>query len=244
MQILSTNYHTFNRAELAFVNPQSATSRSRLPRLPSPPTPHSTFIRSKRNAPAPRNEVAQFLAEIDGVPVLVRFLVADAATAIDSNLVSKLEKIIDRMEGSSLRHSDHPKQALASVESISSTEHPAQIRAPSNDTVLRVGALELDLLDRTAKRGDRRIDLRPREFQLLKYMMERSDKLLSRAALLKDVWNYKFVPKTNLVDVHVGRLRRKVDGQNEPALIRNVRGVGFVLGAASFSQCSASDSSE
>jgi DNA-binding winged helix-turn-helix (wHTH) protein len=244
MTILSTNYHTFNRAELAFVNAQPATSRSRTPRLPSSPTQHRTFIRSKRNAPEPRNGVAQFLAEIDGVPVLVRFLVADAATAIDSNLVSKLEKIIDRMEGSSLRHSDLPKQALASVESIPSAEHPAQIRAPSNDTVLRVGALELDLLDRTAMRGDRRIDLRPREFQLLKYMMERSDKLLSRAALLKDVWNYKFVPKTNLVDVHLGRLRRKVDGPNEPALIRNVRGVGFVLGATSFSQCSASDPSE
>jgi DNA-binding winged helix-turn-helix (wHTH) protein len=244
MTILSTNYDTFNRAELAFVSAQPTTLRSRPTRLPSPPTGHRGFTRSKRNAPAPRNEVAQFLAEIDGVPVLVRFLVADAAAAIDSNLVSKLEKMIDRMGGSTPRRSDLPKQALASVEWISSAEQPAQLPAPSNDTVLRVGALELDLLDRSAKRGDRRIDLRPREFQLLKYMMERCDKLLSRAALLKDVWNYKFVPKTNLVDVHLGRLRRKVDGPNEPALIRNVRGVGFVLGATSFSQCSAPDPSE
>jgi DNA-binding response OmpR family regulator len=94
-----------------------------------------------------------------------------------------------------------------------------------------VGPLELNLLDRAAKRGDRNIDLRPREFRLLRYMMERSDKLLTRAKLLQEVWNYKFVPQTNLVDVHMGRLRRKVDGPNEPAMIRNVRGAGFVLNA-------------
>jgi DNA-binding response OmpR family regulator len=108
--------------------------------------------------------------------------------------------------------------------------------APPKETVLRVGPLELDLLDRTAKRGDRLIDLRPREFRLLKYMMQRSDKLLTRAALLKDVWNYKFVPETNLVDVHMGRLRRKVDGSNDVPMIRNVRGVGFVLSATPVSR--------
>jgi DNA-binding response OmpR family regulator len=97
--------------------------------------------------------------------------------------------------------------------------------------VLRVGPLELDLLARTARRGDRQIDLRPREFQLLKYMMERSDKLLTRAILFKEVWHYKFVPETNLVDVHMGRLRRKIDGPNEARIICNVRGAGFVLSA-------------
>jgi DNA-binding response OmpR family regulator len=110
--------------------------------------------------------------------------------------------------------------------------------------VLRVGPLELDLLDRTAKRGDRQIDLRPREFRLLKYMMQRNEKLLTRATLLKEVWNYKFVPETNLVDVHMGRLRRKVDGPNEAAIIRNVRGVGFVLSAACFPQVSTRGVSE
>jgi DNA-binding winged helix-turn-helix (wHTH) protein len=102
--------------------------------------------------------------------------------------------------------------------------------------VLRVGSLELDLINRSAKRGDRHIDLRPREFQLLKYMMQRSDTFLTRAALLKEVWHYKFVPKTNLVDVQMGLLRRKVDGANEARMIRTVRGVGFVLDATSPSQ--------
>jgi DNA-binding response OmpR family regulator len=102
-------------------------------------------------------------------------------------------------------------------------------RTQPTETVLRVGSLELDLIDRTAKRGDRPGDLRPREFQLLKYMMQRSDQLLTRAILFKEVWHYKFVPETNLVDVHMGRLRRKVDGSNEAPMIRNVRGAGFVL---------------
>jgi len=107
----------------------------------------------------------------------------------------------------------------------------ANAQAQPNETVLRVGPLELDLIDRTAKRGDRPIDLRPREFHLLKYMMQRIDQLLTRATLFKDVWHYKFVPETNLVDVHMGRLRRKVDGANEAPMIRNVRGAGFVLSA-------------
>ena len=64
---------------------------------------------------------------------------------------------------------------------------------------------------------------------MLKYMMQRSDKMLTREALLKEVWHYKFVPETNLVDVYMGRLRRKVDGSNGAPMIRNVRGVGFVL---------------
>jgi DNA-binding response OmpR family regulator len=117
------------------------------------------------------------------------------------------------------------------AELISNADPLAQPPAPSNETVLRVGPLELDLLDRSAKRGDRKIDLRPREFQLLKYMMQRSDSLLTRATLFKEVWCYRFIPETNLVDVHMGRLRRKVDGPNESPLIRNVRGAGFVLGA-------------
>jgi DNA-binding response OmpR family regulator len=105
----------------------------------------------------------------------------------------------------------------------------ANAQAQPNETVLCVGPLELDLIDRTAKRGDRPIDLRPREFHLLKYMMQRSDQLLTRATLLKEVWRYKFVPETNLIDVHMGRLRRKVDGSNEAPMIRTVRGAGYVL---------------
>jgi DNA-binding response OmpR family regulator len=154
------------------------------------------------------------------------------ADIVHSLVSSKLEKMVDWMRGSSLRR-DRP---LAIVELGSSGEPLVRLLALVNETVLRVGPLELDLIDRAAKRGDRHIDLRPREFQLLKYMMQRSDKLLTRAALLKEVWHYNFNPKTNLVDVHMGRLRRKIDGENEAPMIRNVRGAGFVLDATPLSQ--------
>jgi DNA-binding response OmpR family regulator len=195
-----------------------------------------------------RNGTAELLADIEGLPVLVRLLVQDIPAEMRSDLVtdadihsllsSTLEKVVERMRGSPLRRDDSSKQPPAIVELISSGLPSAQPLAPLTETALRVGPLELDLIDRTAKRDDRRIDLRPREFRLLKYMMQRSDRLLTRATLLKDVWNYKFVPETNLVDVHMGRLRRKVDGSNEPPMIRNVRGVGFVLSATPFSQSS------
>jgi DNA-binding winged helix-turn-helix (wHTH) protein len=217
---------------------------TRLSRRPNTSRVEAAFV-----PPTERNGVTEFLADINGVPVLVRFLVTNMSVNAQSDLVSRdadlqsllsamVEKAVDKMGGASVRRHDHPKQALATVELISSAENLARLPVLSNDTLLRVGPLELDLLDRTARRGDRRIDLRPREFQLLKYMMQRSDKLLTRATLLKEVWNYKFVPESNLVDVHMGKLRRKVDGPNEPPLIRNVRGVGFVLSAAPLAHCS------
>lgn len=98
------------------------------------------------------------------------------------------------------------------------------------ETILRTGPLELDLIDRNARRGGRVIDLLPQEFRLLKYMMRHSDELLSSDALLEEVWNYKFIPKnSNLVHVHMGRLHHKIDGPDEMRMIHNVRGAGFIL---------------
>jgi DNA-binding response OmpR family regulator len=97
------------------------------------------------------------------------------------------------------------------------------------ETKLHVGPLELDLIERTAKRGDRSIELLPREFRLLEYMMRRNGRVLTREMLLREVWKYKFVPKTNLVDVHMGRLRRKIDGPHEPPMILTVHRKGFIL---------------
>jgi DNA-binding response OmpR family regulator len=203
------------------------------------------LVRGAQSPPAPPSEVAALTIDIDGVPVLVRCLLTDTSAVSDlggaaglrARLSRSLEKVADKMRESFRRCDHQPTQALAAVELIASAEHLARLPATPNDTMLRVGTLELDLLDRTARRGDRRIKLRTREFQLLKYMMQRADQLLTRAALLKEVWNYKFVPQTNLVDVHMGRLRRKIDEPAESALIRNVRGVGFVLSATPFSHC-------
>ncbi len=102
---------------------------------------------------------------------------------------------------------------------------PVEARA----TVLRVGPLVLDLIDRKARRGDRAIELLPREFKLLEYLMHRPDQVVTRDMLLKDVWNYRFLPLTNLVDVHVGRLRRKLHVPGDPPLLQCIRGAGFML---------------
>jgi DNA-binding response OmpR family regulator len=254
MRAYKTSRAIHHRIDSEFVGTDSGTSEPRPAsiHLLNSSTGHGqrrSVVRSMPAPPALRNEMAEFCADIDGIPVVVRFLVKDMSAKIQSDFVSKgadihslltstLEKLVGRMRGSSQRRDDFSKQPLAIVE-ISSREPLVRLPAPPNETVLRVGPLELDLLDRTAKRGDRQIDLRPREFRLLKYMMQRSGKLLTRATLFKEVWDYKFVPESNLVDVHMGRLRRKVDAANEAAIIRNVRGVGFILSATPFPQDSA-----
>jgi two-component system OmpR family response regulator len=107
----------------------------------------------------------------------------------------------------------------------------ALLRRPSDsrETVLHVGPLELDLIDRVARRKSRVIELLPREFKLLEYLMRRQTQVVTRDMLLEDVWHYRFPPQTNLVDVHIGKLRRKIDANGEIPLLYNVRGVGFVL---------------
>jgi DNA-binding winged helix-turn-helix (wHTH) protein len=200
---------------------------------------HRCFARSRQAPPTLRNEATELLSNIQGLPNPVRHLVQDVLAELRTDVFSQdadirtllpstLERIADRMRGSSLRHEAGSERRLGSIE-VPSSETPPPVAGA--ETTLRVGALELDLIDRTARRGGRRIDLRPREFLLLKYMMQRSDNVLTRATLLKEVWNYKFVPETNLVDVHLGRLRRKVDAANEAPMIRNIRGLGFVLNA-------------
>jgi DNA-binding response OmpR family regulator len=192
--------------------------------------------------PSSWNEAVEFLTDIDGLPILMRFEVQHLAeemqseldrggTDIRSLLSNTFEKMLERMRGSTVERDDLPKRLPTTVESTPSEEPADGPPSRPNETMLRVGPLELDLIDRTAARAGRQIDLRPREFRLLKYMMQRSDELLTRATLLKEVWHYNFVPETNLVDVHMGRVRRKVDGPHDAPMIRNVRGVGFLLSA-------------
>jgi two-component system OmpR family response regulator len=146
-------------------------------------------------------------------------------------VLSALGAVDDRVRGLRAGGDDYLTKPFATLELIARLE--ALLRRPleGRETVLRVGPLELDLMERTAKRGDRAIDLLPREFRLLEYMMRRKDQVLTRAMLLEEVWNYNFVPQTNLVDVHMGRLRHKIDEPNESPMIQNVRGVGFILRA-------------
>jgi two-component system, OmpR family, response regulator len=104
-------------------------------------------------------------------------------------------------------------------------------RAHRHDLVLKVGDLTLDLVTRQASRHDKTIDLLPMEFKLLEFMMRNAGQMLSRRMIFEHVWEYHFDPGTNLIDVHVGRLRKKIDDPEGPSFIRTERGVGFVLNA-------------
>jgi two-component system, OmpR family, response regulator len=146
-------------------------------------------------------------------------------------VLSALGAVSDRVRGLRMGGDDYLTKPFAVVELTARVDALLRRPAETRETTLRVGQLELDLIERTARRGERKIDLLPREFRLLEYMMRRSDQLLTRAMLLEEVWNYKFVPDTNLVDVHMGRVRHKVDGPGEVQMIHNVRGSGFVLRA-------------
>ena len=115
------------------------------------------------------------------------------------------------------------RELLGRLEAL--RKRPDEIR----ETTLSVGPLQLDLLTRTVARGRRSINLLPREFRLLEYMMRHHGQLVTRAMLFRDVWNYNFVPQSNLVDVHIGRLRRKIDESAESQMIYSFRGQGFML---------------
>jgi DNA-binding response OmpR family regulator len=94
---------------------------------------------------------------------------------------------------------------------------------------LRVGDLTLNTVTRTAHRGDKTIDLAPREYLLLEYLMRSPGRICGRMAIVEKVWDYDFDPGTNLVDVYVKRLREKIDAEFEPKLLHTVRGVGYVM---------------
>jgi len=102
-------------------------------------------------------------------------------------------------------------------------------RSRKRDLVLRVGDLELDLVEREGRKRGRPIELLPMEFRLLEFLMRNAGQMLSRRMIFEHVWEYYFDPGTNLIDVHIGRLRKKIDEPGEPSLIRTERGVGYVL---------------
>jgi two-component system, OmpR family, response regulator len=173
--------------------------------------------------------IDRLLPGIDGLTIIETL--RDESIRTPVLVLSALGAVDERVRGLRSGGDDYLTKPFATAELIARIEALLRRPAESPDTVLRVGPLELDLIKRTAKRGERVIALLPREFRLLEYMMRRKDQMLTRAMLLEEVWNYKFVPQTNLVDVHMGRLRRKIDERNELPMINNVRGVGFILRA-------------
>ena len=173
--------------------------------------------------------VDRMLPGLDGLAVVETLRGEGIRTPV--LVLSALSGVNDRVRGLRAGGDDYLAKPFALSELAARLEALLRRPAEQRETMLRVGSLELDLLAREARRGRRKLELLPREFQLLEYMMRREGQVLTRAMLLENVWNYRFVPQTNLVDVHIGRLRRKVDGADESPLILSVRGVGFMLRA-------------
>ncbi|HET9019245.1 MAG TPA: response regulator transcription factor [Acetobacteraceae bacterium] len=171
--------------------------------------------------------VDRLLPGLDGLTVIERLRSLGVRTPV--LVLSALSAVDDRVRGLKAGGDDYLTKPFAFMELAARVE--ALLRRPIDmrETVLRVGPLEMDLIDRTCKRGERELDLLPREFKLLEYLMRRPGQLVTRDMLLEDVWQYRFLPQTNLVDVHIGRLRRKLDAPGEAPLIHSVRGAGFIF---------------
>lgn len=148
-------------------------------------------------------------------------------------VLSALGDVDDRVRGLKAGGDDYLAKPFDFLELAARVE--ALLRRPlmSRETLLQVGPLGLDLVERTVHRGTREVELLPREFKLLEYLMRRPGQVMTRAMLLEDVWNYRFLSETNLVDVHIGKLRRKIDGPDEIPMIYSIRGSGFMLCAPS-----------
>jgi two-component system OmpR family response regulator len=144
-------------------------------------------------------------------------------------VVSALSTVDDRIRGLKAGGDDYLVKPFALPELSARVEALLRRGAAARATRLKAGPLELDLVEREARRDGERVELLPREFKLLEYFMRRPGQIVTRAMLLEDVWNYRFLPQTNVVDVHIGNLRRKLDAGDGRRFIVNVRSAGFKL---------------
>jgi len=146
-------------------------------------------------------------------------------------ILSALGQVDDRVKGLRAGGDDYLAKPYAFSELLARVEVLARRRGsgPAEETVYRVGDLELDRLARRVTRGGRSLDLQPREFRLLEYLMKHAGQVVTRTMLLENVWDYHFDPQTNVIDVHLSRLRGKVDKGFERPLIHTVRGAGYMV---------------
>ena len=145
-------------------------------------------------------------------------------------ILSALGEVDDRVTGLRAGGDDYLTKPYAFSELLARIEVMARRRAPGEvETTYRVADLELDRLAHTVKRAGEQIILQPREFRLLEYLMKNAGQVVTRTMLLENVWDYHFDPQTNVIDVHISRLRSKIDKGFDPALLQTIRGSGYSL---------------
>lgn len=174
--------------------------------------------------------VDRMLPGRDGLSVLEVLRATGAQTP--AIVLSALGSVDDRVKGLKAGADDYLTKPFAFAELLARLEAlDRRSRAAGPATKLQTGDLEMDLLARTVRRGGKEVDLLPREFQLLEYMMRNEGHVVTRTMLLENVWDYHFDPQTNVIDVHIARLRQKIDKDQPVPLIHTVRGSGYVLRA-------------
>jgi two-component system OmpR family response regulator len=172
--------------------------------------------------------IDRMLPGLDGLALIRRL--REAGVATPALIISALGEIDDRVRGLRSGGDDYLVKPFAFAEMLARVEALARRSATVvKETVLRVDDLEVDLVTRTVRRGGTEIELLPREFQVLEYLVRNAGQVVPRAMLLQHVWDLHFDPTTNIIDVYVGRVRRKVDGQQAYPLIHTIRGVGFCV---------------
>ena len=145
-------------------------------------------------------------------------------------ILSALGQVDDRVTGLRAGGDDYLPKPYAFSELLARVEVLGRRKGkPEQDMVYRVGDLELDRLSHQVKRAGKDILLQPREYRLLEYMMRNAGQVVTRTMLLENVWDYHFDPQTNVIDVHVSRLRAKIEREDAPQLLKTVRGAGYIL---------------
>jgi two-component system, OmpR family, response regulator len=174
--------------------------------------------------------VDRMLPRIDGIKVIRRL--REKGILTPALILSALGEVDDRVRGLRAGGDDYLVKPFASREMLARVDALARRSSTVvKETMLWVGDLEIDLLGRIAYRQGRQIDLLPREFKLLEYLARNVGQVVSRTMLLQHVWDLHFDPTTNVIDVYVGRVRRKIDNGHAYPLIHTIRGVGFCLRA-------------
>lgn len=175
--------------------------------------------------------VDRMLPGIDGLTVVRTLRASDIDTP--AVILSALGEVDDRVSGLKAGGDDYLVKPFAFSELMARIEaliRRSRTAATAARTTLEVADLNMDLLKREVRRGAARIDLQPREFQLLEFLMRHAGQVVTRTMLLEGVWDYHFDPQTNVIDVHISRLRAKIDKGFDRPLLHTVRGAGYRLG--------------
>lgn len=173
--------------------------------------------------------VDRMLPGMDGLNIIKTVRATGNTTPV--LILSALGNVDDRVQGLRGGGDDYLTKPFSFTELLARMEVLVRRRRSSGEpeTVLKMADLEMDLLARTVKRAGQVIDVQPREFRLLEYLMRHAGQVVTRTMLLEKVWDYHFDPQTNVIDVHISRLRAKIDKGFDRPLLQTVRGAGYML---------------